>query len=322
MITNPIALSTCCSSHRHKDGFHMLEEIAALGFEYTELSHGIRITLVPGINRAVDEGIIKVISVHNFCPLPHGTQYAAPNLYEPSSLDVRERKQWLKYSSQTLEFAHDLGAKYAVIHLGSVHFFFKGVADQVHKYQNNRGVRDPFGDTAYQKVLQKALTKIRKKRIKHMDCLRRSVDMLIPVAEKYGIILGFENREDIEELPMDEEMPNFLEEYADCPNVGYWYDPGHAQEKLDYGVISPEDNLFASGKHLVGVHFQDYTADGKAHRPLGKGVVDFDPILPYLKPDTPCILELGPRTHREEIVASKDYLVRMLSSAPEPSKQL
>ena len=31
----------------------MLKEIADLGFEWVELSHGIRITLVPGVLRAV-----------------------------------------------------------------------------------------------------------------------------------------------------------------------------------------------------------------------------------------------------------------------------
>eukprot|EP01035_Chromulina_nebulosa_P037749 gene37748-50959_t len=46
--------------------------MAALGYEYVELSHGIRITLVPGILRGVEEGIVKVSSTHNFCPLPTG----------------------------------------------------------------------------------------------------------------------------------------------------------------------------------------------------------------------------------------------------------
>ena len=58
----------------------MLEEISALGFEYAELSHGIRISLLPGILDAVDAGIIKISSVHNFCPLPMGIDRPAPNI--------------------------------------------------------------------------------------------------------------------------------------------------------------------------------------------------------------------------------------------------
>ena len=34
----------------------MLREIKSLGFEWSELSHGIRISLLPGIMEAVDAG--------------------------------------------------------------------------------------------------------------------------------------------------------------------------------------------------------------------------------------------------------------------------
>jgi hypothetical protein len=38
----------------------MLREIRDLGFEYAELSHGIRVSLVPGIIDAVEAGVIKI----------------------------------------------------------------------------------------------------------------------------------------------------------------------------------------------------------------------------------------------------------------------
>ena len=41
------SLSTCWNSHRHTDGRAMLREIRDLGFDYAELSHGIRISLLP-----------------------------------------------------------------------------------------------------------------------------------------------------------------------------------------------------------------------------------------------------------------------------------
>ncbi len=50
------SLSTCWNSHRHTDGRAMLREIRELGFDYAELSHGIRISLLPGILDAVDAG--------------------------------------------------------------------------------------------------------------------------------------------------------------------------------------------------------------------------------------------------------------------------
>src|ERR1700757_3640615 len=63
------SLSTCWNSHRHTDGRAMLREVRDLGFEYAELSHGTRISLVPGILEAVEAGEIKISTLHNFCPL-------------------------------------------------------------------------------------------------------------------------------------------------------------------------------------------------------------------------------------------------------------
>ena len=66
------SFSTCWNSGRHTDGRAMLREIRDLGFDHAELSHGIRISLMPGILEAVDAGEIKISSLHNFCPLPDG----------------------------------------------------------------------------------------------------------------------------------------------------------------------------------------------------------------------------------------------------------
>ena len=76
------SFSTCWNSHRHTDGRALLREIRELGFEYAELSHGTRISLMPGILEAVDAGEIKISTLHNFCPLPMGVNYSAPNLYQ------------------------------------------------------------------------------------------------------------------------------------------------------------------------------------------------------------------------------------------------
>src|SRR5437667_8781693 len=113
-----IALSSCWLSQRHQDGYAMLQEMAALGFEWVELSHGIRITLVPGILRAVEEGVIKISSTHNFCPLPTGVNQAAPNLYEPSARFHQEHEQWLRHTKRSIDFAAQMKARVLVLHLG------------------------------------------------------------------------------------------------------------------------------------------------------------------------------------------------------------
>src|SRR5947199_793153 len=114
------SLSTCWNSHRHNDGRAMLREIRELGFEYAELSHGTRISLVPGIVDAVEAGEIKISSLHNFCPLPMGVNHAAPNLYQFSADRERERELAERFTIKTLEFAERVQAPLVVLHSGSI----------------------------------------------------------------------------------------------------------------------------------------------------------------------------------------------------------
>src|SRR5439155_5561684 len=93
--------------------------IRELGFEYAELSHGTRISLLPGIVDAVDAGEIKISSLHNFCPLPMGVNFSAPNLYQFSAERDRERELAVRYTLKTLEFASRVKGPLVVLHLGS-----------------------------------------------------------------------------------------------------------------------------------------------------------------------------------------------------------
>src|SRR5215471_18999510 len=100
------SLSTCWNSHRHTDGRAMLREVRELGFEYAELSHGTRISLMPGILQAVDAGEMKISTLHNFCQV--------------SAEKDRERENALRYTLKTLEFATRVKAQLVVLHMGSI----------------------------------------------------------------------------------------------------------------------------------------------------------------------------------------------------------
>src|SRR6188768_3890857 len=114
------SLSTCWNSTRHTDGRDMLREIRDLGFEYAELSHGIRISLLPGVIEAVDAKEIKISTLHNFCPLPIGINHAAPNIFKFTSQDRRERENAFRHSLKTIETAERVGAKLVVLHMGAI----------------------------------------------------------------------------------------------------------------------------------------------------------------------------------------------------------
>src|SRR5260370_8402938 len=91
-----IAFSTCWNSGRHTSGEEMLREIQALGFNLIELGHGIRISLMPGIQKMFDAGEVRFSSLHNFCPLPMEVMSAPPYSYEFSSATTREPNPPLK----------------------------------------------------------------------------------------------------------------------------------------------------------------------------------------------------------------------------------
>jgi hypothetical protein len=55
-----LSFSTCWNSSRHTAGNEMLREIKnKLGFDLIELGHGIRISLMPGVQKMFDAGEVR-----------------------------------------------------------------------------------------------------------------------------------------------------------------------------------------------------------------------------------------------------------------------
>src|SRR6476620_5713681 len=115
-----ISFSTCWNSSRHTDGAEMLREIKDLRFNRIELGHGIRISLMPGIQKMYEAGEVRFSSLHNFCPLPVEITKASPDCYKISAAYSKERERALKHTFQTIDFAERLGAPYVVLHCGEI----------------------------------------------------------------------------------------------------------------------------------------------------------------------------------------------------------
>jgi sugar phosphate isomerase/epimerase len=292
----------------------MLAEIAALGFEAVELSHGIRITLVPGILQAVESGVIKVQSTHNFCPLPTGVVQAAPNLFEPSVREHREHDQWLRHTKRSLDFAAQVGAKAVVCHLGSVTFFWFNPAREIRNYlRDHHDAGRTTDDAAYQALLKKSLGKLRKRMPPFWEQVKASVGEIIEHAKTKGVMIGFENRERFEELPLDADFHELLEALpADAP-VGYWHDTGHADLKESMGLVSHRAHLERLASRTIGFHLHDVNAHGNDHQPIGSGHIDFNLISGFWRPEHLLTLEFGPRMSVEEVVASKARIDELLA---------
>jgi sugar phosphate isomerase/epimerase len=303
-----VALSTCWCSHRHQDGYAMLKEMAALGFEYVELSHGIRITLVPGILKAVEEGIVKIASCHNFCPLPTGVTHAAPNLYTCSSADARERDQWMRHSKRTIDFAHQVKARKVVLHLGAVEFFWFNPSGKLDAYVDARPDDDLSADASYQKLLAKSLAKLKDRMPPYWTNTKQGLTDLLPYAEQKGVLLGFENREAFDELPLDADHPELIAAMAKPNACGYWHDTGHAQIKQNMCLLNHREHLEKNAPNAIGFHLHDVSAEGRDHQPIGSGKIDFEMVSSFWRPEHTLVIELSPRLTPEEVLASKQRI--------------
>ena len=144
----------------------MLAEIRELGFEFAELSHGIRLSLMPGILAAVEAGEMKISTLHNFCPQPVGITAPSPNLSEFSSDRERDRQLALKHTLTTFDFAAKVGAPLVVLHFGSM-----DLKDYTGKLKEllERGEKN---STKFQKVVAEANAAREAKKKKFYDRVR------------------------------------------------------------------------------------------------------------------------------------------------------
>ncbi len=315
MPTAPIiSLSSCWLSSRHTDGYEMLKEIADLGFSHAELSHGIRVTLVPGILKAVEEGFIKISSTHNFCPLPPGVSSPAPNLYQPSSPAESERSLWRRHTIASLEFAQRVGSQVLVTHMGSIFFFLMDPARRVEAMEDDLEFKDMRGNADFQEEITTLLGKLRKAAPKHYARIQDCLADVTAKAQETGVKFAVENREGLLELPLDEHMDAFLASVDDLAICGGWHDTGHACIKHCEGVIDHAQFLEKNGERLLGFHLHDVSAEGKDHQPIGTGLVDWKLIRQHIRPEHLLTIELSPKLTKEQVLESRGFIENLLKT--------
>ena len=290
----------------------MVREMIDLGFEYIELSHGIRITLVPGILRAIEEGIVKVSSTHNFCPLPTGVNQAAPNLFEPSDLNAREQGLWLRHTKRSIDFAVQVNSTALVCHLGSVQFLWRNPGRMLASYIKRHPKADIPHGRRYQAVLEKAQEKLGKRIEPYWERSKESVQQVLQYAAERGVRLGLENREKLEELPVDEDLADYFAMLPLDASVGYWHDTGHADIKESMGLINHRAQLEKMAERTIGFHLHDVGPDWEDHQALGVGHVNFEMISEFWRPEHILVVELSPRVPVEGVRSSLDKLQKLV----------
>jgi len=279
----------------------MLREIRDLGFEYAELSHGIRISLLPGILEAVAAGEIKISTLHNFCPLPMGVNTAAPNIYRFSAERPREREMAQRYTLKTLEFAVRVKAPVVVLHLGSIDM--KDYTDRLLEMVA-KGEKD---SPKYERLCVELDEKREAKKEPFVEWMKETLKSLLPEASGRGIKFGAENREALEELPLESDF-EFLFRELDSPNLGYWHDTGHAQIKENLGFMPHAMLLESMQNRLLGFHIHDVQFPGRDHCAPGTGMIDYAALKPFVKPEHIRVFELSPGLNADQVRRGVDHL--------------
>lgn len=266
----------------------MLREIKSkLGFDLIELSHGTRLSLMPGIQKMFDAGEIRFTSLHNFCPLPVEVMVASPDCYELSAVSAEERERAVKQTIQTIDFAARLNASVVVLHLGRVNM--QRVTDRLIELTK----RGKHFSRSYVKLKIDAVQKREKLAPAYLqrvrDCLRRIVEH----AASKNVRIAVESRRGYEEIPSERELPGLLDE-LDSNRVGYWHDFGHSQIKDNLGFIDHAEWLRMIGMRAFGCHVQDCIWPAKDHEPPFTGSVNFEKLVPLLPSNCLFVWEMSP----------------------------
>jgi sugar phosphate isomerase/epimerase len=282
----------------------MLREIRDLGFTHAELSHGTRISLMPGIIDAVEAGEIQISSLHNFCPLPMGVDYSAPNLYQFSAESPRERELAQRYTLKTIEFAARLKAPVVVLHLGSIDM--KDYTDKL----IGLAARGEKGTAKFQKLCDELIERREAKKEAFMARTKQLLQKVLPEAEARGVKLGLENRQGLEELPLEGDF-QFLFRELDSLNAVYWHDTGHAQIKDNLGFIHHALHLESLRDRLGGFHVHDVQFPGRDHCTPGSGTIDFAALKPMVREGDIKVFEFGPSLSVDELKSGVERVRRI-----------
>ena len=305
-VYNPISLSSCWNSQRHDDGYEMLKEIVDLGFEYVELSHGTKLSLVPGILKAHEEGWVKFNSIHNFCPLPPGVTRPAPNVYQPTGPSKVEMSMWHRHTINSFQFAKRIGASRIVVHSGSCWFFWVDPTRDLRELENGIDEKHALTEnTEYVKLRNRTMRRMRGPVKKAMSRLVDCLQSVIPAARDTGVVMGLENREAYTELPIDSTWNSYLDALGNVPEARYWHDTGHAQIKHQFGLLDHIPHLESLSELITGWHLHDTTKVGNDHQTIGSGTIDWDGVKQYFQKDHVFTLELSPRLTVDQILESK-----------------
>ena len=295
-----LAFSSCWNNSRHTDGETMIEEIVDLGFSHIELSHGMTIAKLPGIQKAFARGIFTCSGVHNYFPSPVEVMIDAPDAYEFTSHRPFDRQRAMDMTLRTLDLAAEFKAQYLVLHMGSAPM-------NPAKWTKPLTSTVAAGGQHSAAYIKDKIAFVRKREKLGPLYFQRAIEALTTLADRaaeVGVKLAVESRSRFEDMPTEREMIALQTHFADHPAVGYWHDFGHVQLKHNLGLLDHEEWLEKISPHLIGGHVHDVEWPARDHRTPFSGTLDYAALLKYFPANCPLVWELSPTREAAEIKAA------------------
>jgi sugar phosphate isomerase/epimerase len=289
-----ISVSTAWNALRHESAEGMIGELRSLGFSVFELNVQISEDMMREIEAMLPE--IEITSLHNFCPVPEGSRdRGSGDFYLLSSPDPIERQKAVDGTMRTIEWAHRLGAKAIVLHMGRVPIetHHEEICDL-----RLAGFYEKADDKLrYDLALRESI------RDKYLDASLKSASEL---AGKVAgdVLLGIESRIVYHEIPNVDEIALFMQ--AVPPSAGgYWHDFGHAHQTEVVGTGNHETFISRYADRIIGMHIHD-SLGRHDHGPLTHGTIDFGRFLPRIPESAISVLEIHKHASAEELVKSRE----------------
>jgi sugar phosphate isomerase/epimerase len=265
----------------------MIDEILDMGFDTIEISHGLKVSLIPGIQRAYAKGKFRCSGVHNYCPSPVEVMIDAPDCYEFTSYKPYERERALKLTLTTLETAAEFNAGYVVLHMGSVPM------KRDSKLLSGMIKEGNLNSREYVKLKHKIIQKREKLAPLYFSRAMEALEKIAEKAAEVGVPVAVESRSTYE--------VKLQEHFADNPWVGYWHDFGHVQLKENISLLDHEEWLTKMQPYLIGCHLHDVEWPARDHRVPFYGEVKFDRLVPIVPEGKPFVWELSPTRKKSQI---------------------
>lgn len=272
-----LAISTAWNYKPDVNLNEMLSAIKEIGLDTIELGYQLTANRLEELIPLLDEMKMKVVSLHNFCPIPSDepSPRHVANFYRLSGLDEKERQRAVKWTKETINTACRVHAEAVVIHVGTIELDNDPCPRLIKMCKQGKQ-----RTTEFIQMREEFLKARQEKRGPFLKNVIKSLEEVMPYAESKRIKIGLETRCYPTEIPNCEEIGKLLSLFHG-QGLYYWHDTGHAEVNERLGIASQMDYLKPYQDQLLGFHI--HGARGlRDHLAPFDGDLDLERIVPFM----------------------------------------